>query len=87
MKVKTLNDIIRKYSKEMKEYISQFGKGKNRDIDTREKGTMIMIPLIIQKRVKVEAIKMLKKEYHPDKTTIPISAFLDFHNLTEEDLE
>lgn len=36
--------------------------------------------------VKAQSIKWLKKYYHPDKTTIPISAWLDFHNITQEDL-
>ena len=37
--------------------------------------------------LKQEAIKWLKEYYHPDKTTLPISAWLDFFNITEEDLK
>ena len=37
--------------------------------------------------VREEAIKWLKIYYHPDKTTLPMRIWLDFHNITEEDLK
>ena len=37
--------------------------------------------------LKLEAIKWLKAKYHPDKTTMELSDFMDFHNISEEDLK
>lgn len=36
--------------------------------------------------VKQAGIKWLKNKYHPDKTTIEIKDWLDFFNITDEEL-
>ena len=85
MKLKTLKDIINQWSKEMKTHLSQFGKGRNRDIDTREKGTMTITPIVIEKRIKQEAIKYVKDK--TIRTTWSAEEFIEkFFNFTEEEL-
>ncbi len=95
--MKTLKDLINQYSKEMKLHISEFGKGKNRDIDTREKSTMIMIPIVIQKRLRAEAVKVVNEccKFIDECGTNPSRKdmyllnikWVNFLNLTEKDLD
>lgn len=85
--METIKEIIKKYCYEMRNHIDQFGKGENRNIDTREKGTMIIAPKVIETRLRKEAINIMRKHYHPDKTTIPLYVWIDFFNITEEDLK
>ncbi len=87
--MKTLKDLINQYSKEMKLHISKFGSGKNRNIDTREKSTMIMIPIVIQKRIRAEAKKWIKEDFEIDNfiLTFRTQKWMKRLNLTEEDLQ
>ncbi|KKN69624.1 hypothetical protein LCGC14_0439270 [marine sediment metagenome] len=91
MKLRTLKDIIRKYSRQMKEHLAQFGENENRDIDTREKASMTMIPIIIEKKLREEAKKWVEAPCPKgDKNCVMCLAsdktLKDFFNL-EEDLE
>ena len=46
---------------EIKTHIEQFGKGKNRNIDVREKFTLQMIPIVFEKRLKDKIFNEDKK--------------------------
>ncbi len=39
------------------------------------------------KRVRQEAIKWVKEKYHPDKDTMKLTDWIDFFNITEEELK
>lgn len=71
LKLKTLKDIIKQWSKEMKIHLDQFGKGENRDIDTREKGTMVITPIILEKRIRELAIKWVKEWKSDERLSYP----------------
>ena len=40
-----------------------------------------------QRELKAEAVKWVKKFYNPNKTTMEIKNWINFFNLTEEDLK
>ncbi|HED05064.1 MAG TPA: hypothetical protein ENI61_00085 [Ignavibacteria bacterium] len=43
--------------------------------------------IVFKKDIKQEAIKLIKTKYNPDKTTMEIKDWIEFFNITEEDLE
>jgi len=86
MENKTLKDIRKKYSEEITIYLENFGKGNNRDIDVREKSTITSMPMVMESKIKKEAIKLFKDKYNPNGNTITDKEWLEFFNITEEDL-
>jgi len=58
---KPLSEKIANRKKQMIEHIEQFGKGKNRNIDTREKGMLISIILVMEKDVQASFKKILER--------------------------
>jgi len=54
---------------EIKTHIEQFGKGKNRNIDVREKFTLQMIPIVFEKRLKD---KIFNEKNSPNKSEMAL---------------
>ncbi len=50
--LKIIDDFFDVRQKQVKDHIAQFGKGNNRDIDTREKSTMLMMVVGYRKALK-----------------------------------
>lgn len=47
-----VDDFFDKKQKEMKAHVEGFGKGNNRDIDLREKSTLLILPVSYRKKLK-----------------------------------
>jgi hypothetical protein len=52
--IKLINNFFDKKQKQMEEHIKEFGNGKNRDIDIREKFVMKMLPIVYKKEIEKE---------------------------------
>lgn len=49
--IEIIEKVLNQYQKEMNLHVEQFGKGKNRNIDSREKGVLLITPVAIKKRL------------------------------------
>lgn len=88
--MKTLKDFFSKVQREIRDYLDNFGKGNNRDIDPREKSTLITTSLMTEKRLKKQGLDWIKKDWNDwQKGSLFQSEIMqrwkDRFNITEED--